>query len=132
MSRFPTEIRLLGVSIPVNVSYCKSKDPLSDDEEVVFGEWDMNDMTITLNSKCSPVHSKVTLLHELVHAIDDMLGLELDHQDIYCLSQALYQLVSDNPKLVDYLVSTELPVIPRPDKQERDSKGSEDSSPKGY
>ena len=100
----PHAVRLLGVSIPVFVSNCKSKD-LSDELETVFGEWDLNRMTITLDEGCAPIHEKITLLHELIHAIDDLLNLDLTHQDIYSISQVLFSLLVDNPKLVDYLTS---------------------------
>ena len=96
----PKNIRLLGVSIPVIVSNSKSVDP----EEEVYGVWDPNDMTITLNRECEPVQERVTVMHELVHAIDDFLYLEMTHQEVYILSQVLYQVLIDNPKLTDYLM----------------------------
>lgn len=96
----PKYIRLLGVSIPVIVSNSKSEDP----EEEVFGVWDPNEMTITVNAECGEVQERVTVLHELVHAIDDFLDLEMSHQEVYVLSQVLYQVLIDNPKFVDYLL----------------------------
>ena len=96
----PTHIRLLGVSIPLIVSNSKSVDP----EEEVYGVWDPNDMTITINPECEPVQERVTVMHELVHAIDDFLYLEMTHQEVYILSQVLYQVLIDNPQLTDYLM----------------------------
>ena len=96
----PKHIRLLGVSIPVIVSNSKPVDP----EEEVYGVWDPNDMTITINGGCEPVQERVTVMHELVHAIDDFLYLEMTHQEVYVLSQVLYQVLIDNPKLTDYLM----------------------------
>ena len=96
----PKRIRLLGVSIPLIVSNSKSVDP----EEEVYGVWDPNDMTITLNRECEPVQERVTVMHELVHAIDDFLYLEMTHQEVYVLSQVLYQVLIDNPRLTDYLM----------------------------
>jgi len=96
----PERIRLLGVSIPLIVSNSKSVDP----EEEVYGVWDPNDMTITINGGCEPVQERVTVMHELVHAIDDFLYLEMTHQEVYVLSQVLYQVLIDNPKLTDYLM----------------------------
>jgi len=96
----PKHIRLLGVSIPLIVSRDKPEDP----EDEVFGEWDSNEMTITLNSECGEVQERTTVMHELVHAIDDFLYLEMTHQEVYVLSQVLYQVLIDNPKLTDYLM----------------------------
>jgi len=96
----PKHIRLLGVSIPLIVSHDKPEDP----EDEVFGEWDSNEMTITLNSECGEVQERTTVMHELVHAIDDFLYLEMTHQEVYVLSQVLYQVLIDNPKLTDYLM----------------------------
>jgi hypothetical protein len=100
MSNRPQSIRLLGVDIPV-----KTQPALAPDspEEEVFGLWDPNDMTISVNRECSPVQERVTVLHELVHAIDDFLYLELTHQAVYALSQTLHQVIADNPRLVQYL-----------------------------
>jgi hypothetical protein len=96
----PTHIRLLGVSIPLIVSNSKPEDP----EEEVFGVWDGNEMTITLNDECGAVQERTTVMHELIHAIDDFLYLEMSHQEVYVLSQVLYQVLIDNPKFVDYLL----------------------------
>lgn len=103
----PSYIRLLGVNIPLLVSCSNSTDLPSDEEEdeeeEVYGLWDPNDMTITTNPDCSPVQERVTVLHELLHAIDDFLNLEMTHQEVYVLSQVLYQVIADNPQLVGYL-----------------------------
>tara|TARA_R110000824_G_scaffold112137_2_gene261094 strand:+ start:9861 stop:10253 length:393 start_codon:yes stop_codon:yes gene_type:complete len=98
----PKHIRLLGVAIPLIVSHDKPEDP----EDEVFGEWDSNEMTITLNSECGEVQERTTVMHELVHAIDDFLYLEMTHQEVYVLSQVLYQVLIDNPKFMDYLMFT--------------------------
>ena len=103
MSQRPKHIRLLGVSIPLIVSNCKSED-LEDDDEV-FGMWDGNEMVILLNSECGEIQERTTLLHELLHAIDDFLYLQLKHREIYSLSQTLYQVLADNPQLVSYLLA---------------------------
>lgn len=103
----PTHIRLLGVSIPLIVSNSKPEDP----EEEVFGMWDGNEMTITLNDECGEVQERTTVMHELVHAIDDFLYLELSHQEVYVLSQVLYQVLIDNPKFVDYLLHFKEPEV---------------------
>jgi Zn-dependent peptidase ImmA (M78 family) len=103
----PKYIRLLGVSIPVIVSNSKSEDP----EEEVFGVWDPNEMTITVNAECGEVQERVTVLHELVHAIDDFLDLEMSHQEVYVLSQVMYQVLIDNPKFVDYLLHFKEPEV---------------------
>ena len=98
----PKSIRLLGVSIPLIVSNSKSED--LEDEEEVFGVWDGNEMSITLNPECGEVQERTTIMHELIHAVDDFLYLEMTHQEVYVLSQVLYQVLIDNPKLTDYLM----------------------------
>ena len=99
----PSYIRLLGVNIPLLVSCSNSIDLLENEDEEVYGLWDPNDMTITTNPQCSPIQERVTILHGLLHAIDDFLNLEMTHQEVYVLSQTLYQVIADNPKLVGYL-----------------------------
>ena len=119
----PNHIRLLGVSIPLIVSSSKPVDP----EEEVYGVWDGNEMTITLNSDCGAVQERTTVMHELVHAIDDFLYLEMSHQEVYILSQVLYQVLIDNPTLTDYLM-----FVPNDEDRHRDSTGQAQKRYKKY
>ena len=111
----PKHIRLLGVAIPLIVSHDKPEDP----EDEVFGEWDSNEMAITINAECGAVQERTTVMHELIHAIDDFLYLEMTHQEVYVLSQVLYQVLIDNPKFMDYLM-----FVPSEDRDRYRDRGS--------
>ncbi|MCP4126766.1 MAG: hypothetical protein GY753_06860 [Gammaproteobacteria bacterium] len=105
----PSKVRLLGVDIPILPAPSEPEDS----EEETFGLWDPNTMTISINTECSPVQERVTVLHELVHAIDDFLYLELSHQAVYALSQTLYQVMVDNPQLAGFIQGKMIPESPQ-------------------
>jgi hypothetical protein len=52
---------------------------------------------ITVNSTKSPGF-QLTLLHELLHVIDDAYDIGLSEQDVRILEQSLANFVHDNPK----------------------------------
>ena len=87
-------IRLLGFEIPI-IMTTERKD--------VWGEWDGETQTITLNSLASVDQMRVTFLHELMHGIDDLLGLNLPHRTVYALSQVLFAVMVENKDLNDWM-----------------------------
>lgn len=105
-SNMPSTIRLMGVDIPITMSTESSLIPEVGGEEV-YGFWDSNNMEITVSNVCGHTQERVTVLHELVHAIDDFLFLDLSHQAVYAFSQALFQVLRDNPGLSAYLSASE-------------------------
>ena len=54
---------------------------------------------ILLNTDASEEQKKATLLHELVHAMDEMYGIGLKEKQVDKLGNALYMLQKDNPGL---------------------------------
>lgn len=46
--------------------------------------------------KGKPDFMRVTLLHELIHA----LNMEIEDKDIEFLAQGFYQIIKDNPKIL--------------------------------
>jgi|ETNvirnome_6_100_1030635.scaffolds.fasta_scaffold94011_1 Zn-dependent peptidase ImmA (M78 family) len=92
----PHFVEVLGIMVPVHL---KNYGP----EDYTFGEWDSCELSITLNPTIPPEHQKVTLLHELIHGVDDMLDLGLSHKTVYCLSQAMLTIIRHNPGLVKWV-----------------------------
>lgn len=48
-----------------------------------------------------------TVMHELVHIVSDVLGIELKEQQVQALGFALARLIGDNPHLAAYLAKKE-------------------------
>ena len=52
---------------------------------------------------------KQTVMHELVHIIDESFGIGLKENQVQALSIPLARLVADNPQLIAYLTKKEEP-----------------------
>ena len=51
----------------------------------------------------SPAHQKSVLIHEIIEAINFRLELRLEHEKITQLEAGLFQVLTDNPQLLEYL-----------------------------
>lgn len=93
------EIKILGVPVKINlVNY-------SDEDEAVYGQYDPDTYTIELNAASSPLHQRLTLIHEILHVCEDLLGLSnLEHKDIYAISQTAYSISDSNPHLTEWFL----------------------------
>ena len=89
-------VKVLGVPIKVVlVNY-------GDEDEAVYGQYDPETYTIELNAASSPLHQRLTLLHEILHVIEDLLGLDMDHKDVYSISQTAWAVAEGNKELRDW------------------------------
>jgi hypothetical protein len=96
----PTSIRLLGVNIPVNFCTPETGDISKD----VYGEWDSETSEISVHDELPIHHQKITLLHELLHGVDEFLGLGMPHKTVYAVSQCLYAIMKENGDMVKWIV----------------------------
>ena len=65
----------------------------------VFGEWDWHTGTISLNKRLKGQDWGLTLLHEVIHVISDLQGLELSESQTRALEQGLGGFFRDNPQI---------------------------------
>ncbi|MDF2485842.1 MAG: hypothetical protein K0R46_2010 [Herbinix sp.] len=72
---------------------------LDDGTNLLFGEVTYVDEVIKLANKYPENQMKLTLIHELVHAVDDMLGIDLKEEQVVKLGTGLYQVIKDNPDM---------------------------------
>jgi len=93
MTDCPDKIKLIGFLVPIIISA---------ERDDVWGEWDGSAGTVTLNARASDDHLKVTFLHEIIHGIDDILGLNIKHSTVYALSQHLWLMFKENPALTEW------------------------------
>jgi len=63
-----------------------------------WGAYDPQTQSINISTLRFP-ELQLTVLHELLHAVDDMLGIKLSEQDVRCLEQILTLIVRDNYNL---------------------------------
>lgn len=69
-----------------------------------YGLEDFNNSTIFLNKDITLDHKVVILLHEILHVIFDLHGIDCDednHKIVYLVSNYLSQVLIDNPELLN-------------------------------
>lgn len=93
----PSKVKVLGQTFTVNYV---SGAPLEDDD---LGECSVDSLTISVRDGLSPEKERLILTHELVHAIEDVLGLKLKEKQVEGLETGIYALIRDNPSLLRYL-----------------------------
>ena len=92
----PEELNILGITIKV------INEPILEKDEV-YGDWDGTTLTIRVDSTGTQEQQFVTLMHEVMHVLDDFCHMRLSHQNVYLISQLIFMLFKENPKLVDLL-----------------------------
>lgn len=89
----PNKVRIQGLEYSVEQIY-----GLSDGAKVLTGEiWHMM-LRIRLQSEQAPQRAAVTLWHEILHAVIEQNGLELEDEEhvVDTLAFAVYQILEDN------------------------------------
>lgn len=63
----------------------------------LYGQIHYLPQKIILNTDASEEQKKTTLLHELIHAMDEMYSIGLKEKQVEKLGNAFYMLLRDNP-----------------------------------
>lgn len=69
---------------------------LAEDTAERYGEIDFDNLVININSQVSKEEQKNTLIHEVLHGIENMYGIDLGEDKVDRLSNALYTVLKDN------------------------------------
>jgi Zn-dependent peptidase ImmA (M78 family) len=85
--KFPKSLRIGGHTIKVT---------LCDLPDGIDGEFSTDRNEIRINSKLPKSQRDVSLLHEIMHALNSEFDKDLQHIILESLSQQLYQVLSDN------------------------------------
>lgn len=88
----------------VNILYKKyaigTENHMRDDNGAeLYGQINYLEQTITLSNASSLEQKKATLIHEIVHGIDELYGIGLKEKQVEKLGNALYVLIRDNPEM---------------------------------
>lgn len=74
------------------------------DEEDSLGDSDEPSQQITIR-RCQHFEAaKDTVLHEIVHAIDHAMGMDLAEQQVVGIAAGVLQVLRENPKLARFLL----------------------------
>ena len=91
----PETINVLGTEVKIKI----------EDMPDAFAEWDLGNCQIRFCPDIKPDYLKPTVLHELIHVIDDFLGIGIKHSTVYAISAALFQVFKANPELARWLLT---------------------------
>lgn len=67
----------------------------------LYGEIRYLPEKISLNAISSNEQKKATLIHEIVHGMDEMYNIGLKEKQVEKLGNAFYMLIQDNPQLFE-------------------------------
>lgn len=70
-----------------------------DKGNLLYGQIDHIEQLITLNEAAGIEQQKATLIHEMVHGLDELYGIGLKEKQVEKLGTALYMLLRDNPEM---------------------------------
>lgn len=78
---------------------CRDNNMRDDKGNLLYGQIDHIEQLITLNEDAGLEQQKATLMHEMVHGLDDLYSIGLKEKQVEKLGTALYMLVRDNPEM---------------------------------
>ena len=90
----PPKLRVLGRDIPM---------VFVDELPKAFGEYDYETQIVRIRTGQQPSFEADTVLHELIHAIDDVMQLGMSERQVHCSASGLIALFKDNPTFLEYL-----------------------------
>jgi hypothetical protein len=90
----PTHVRIVGRVYNVVV-----KEELTG----LWGQCDYDNLRIDIKQGQHPLLEADTLLHEVVHAIDDAMQTKLTERQVHCTATGLIALLRDNQEFLEYL-----------------------------
>lgn len=74
-------------------------DNLHDGDIDLYGQIQYIDEKILLNTGSSEEQQRATLVHELLHGMDEMYSIELKENQVEKLGNTFYMLIRDNPDM---------------------------------
>lgn len=89
-------VRVIGKTYTVRVV---NKSPLDKDS----GECDEKSQTITVNEDQTEEAMQDTILHEVVHAIDHTLRLDMSENQVAMMATGLIAVIRDNPEFTEFV-----------------------------
>lgn len=93
----PASVKVLGQKFTITFT---EGDPLDADD---LGECAVDSLSIAVRDKLNPEKERLVLLHEVIHAIEDVLNLKLSEKQVEGLETGVYALIRDNPAFIKYL-----------------------------
>ena len=91
----PTRIESIKIGWK-NYKIVYTDEELYEDGEKILGSVNCDAAKIIIETRHGEDSSKVTLIHEVIHAMDDMYNVGLEEWQVEALSNAIYTTIKDN------------------------------------
>lgn len=72
---------------------------LNDGVNLLYGQCKYDEEKILLAEAYSKNQQECTLIHELIHAIDDIFSIGVTEEQVLKLGKGFYQVIKDNPEM---------------------------------
>ena len=72
---------------------------LDDGSVLLYGQIHYNKEVIELQKTYTHNQKLCTLIHEIIHGVDDMNDIGLKENQVIKLAKGLYQVIKDNPEM---------------------------------
>lgn len=80
---------------------------IDDDGDAVLGMYTQRNKLIQIQTGQTHDDERETVLHEILHALEEQMNAEIPEAKLRQLAVGLYAALKDNPRLVDYLLEEE-------------------------
>ncbi|HBV83583.1 MAG TPA: hypothetical protein DEB74_12510 [Lachnospiraceae bacterium] len=77
----------------------EQREGLHDEGGELYGQINYLSQKIYLNKEALDEQKKATLIHEIVHGLDEMYNIGLKEEDVEKLGVAFYTFVKENPTM---------------------------------
>lgn len=94
--RIPKKVKILYKNYIIE----KQKN-LHDENGDLYGQICYLPERILLNEDSSEEQQRATLIHEMIHGMDEMFNIRLKERQVEKLGNALYMLIEDNPDIFE-------------------------------
>lgn len=94
--RIPDKVKILYKDYDI-----EEKNNLHDNGGDLYGQIHYLPEKILLNSESSQEQKQATLIHEIIHGLDEMYCIGLKEKQVEKLGNAFYMLVRDNPQMFE-------------------------------
>lgn len=92
--RIPEKVKILCKEYEIS-----EQENLHDENGDLLGQIQYLPQEIILNSDAAEEQKQATLLHEIIHTLDEMYGIDPKEKQVEKLGNSLYMLQKDNPGL---------------------------------
>jgi Zn-dependent peptidase ImmA (M78 family) len=89
----PTNVRVAGFDFAVSIEAAE------DFTDQLFGQVDYRKRSIRISNRADEIRQRETLLHEILHAVDEAVDGDLNEHQISVISRGLFAVLRDNPEL---------------------------------